>query len=109
MLEKKYVKSRNVCKVTFLVPTNELPADIEVTSITVAGIFNDWDVLAAPMKFSKKKQAYSATLELDPETDYEYRYVINGDLWHNDWAADAYCANHIDSDDNCIVTTLGPA
>ena len=54
------------------------------------GEFNDWNPAATPMKYSKKKKAFTVTLDLEPGRQYQFRYVVDGDHWCNDWDADAY-------------------
>ena len=104
MLTKKHIKSRNVCKVTFEVPTTELPRVTEVEVVTVAGNFNEWDATATPMLYSKKKKAYRATVELEPNQQYQYRYLLNSEHWFNDWEADGYVSGSL-GEDNCILQT----
>jgi hypothetical protein len=45
-----------------------------------------------------------ATIELDPGQSYQYRYLINGTEWHNDWQADRYEPNQYGGDNSVIVT-----
>jgi hypothetical protein len=104
MLTKKYVKSRNLYKVNFELPLDELPEGLEVHSVQLAGEFNDWDESATPLTFSTKKKAYWTTVDLPPATTYQFRYLLNGDTWYNDWAADGYAPGEF-GEDNCIVTT----
>jgi 1,4-alpha-glucan branching enzyme len=104
MLTKQIVKSRQMVKVTFEVPQTELPADMEVTSFYLVGEFNGWDETAVPLKYHKKDKTYRTTLELEPDRAYQFRYLINGDTWCNDWAADEYTPNNL-GQDNCIVIT----
>jgi hypothetical protein len=40
MLKKRYIKSRNVWKVTFELPEAELPEGIEAESVHLVGEFN---------------------------------------------------------------------
>ena len=101
MITKKYVKTRKVNKVTFEIPKNELPGDIQVESIDLVGDFNDWEPAITPLKRTKNG-SYKVTLDLDPETVYQFRYLVNGERWCNDWHADAYVPNHL-GDDNCVV------
>lgn len=101
MVKKRYVKSRQVWKVTFELPKAELPESIEVKNIHVVGEFNDWDTAATPMSRSRKG-VYRATLELEPAREYRFRYLINGEHWYNDWHADAYVATGL-GEDNCII------
>jgi 1,4-alpha-glucan branching enzyme len=106
MLKKQYVKSRQLYKVTFELATGELPEALEVESVNLVGDFNQWDVAADPMTYSKKARAYRATIELEPGREYQFRYVINGEHWCNDWAADSYLDNGLGAD-NCVVSTTG--
>jgi hypothetical protein len=101
VITKRYLKSRQMWKVTFELPKAELPEGIEVTTIHVVGDFNDWDTAATPMKQSKKG-TYRATLELEPAHDYLFRYLINGEHWYNDWHADGYMPTGF-GEDNCVV------
>ncbi len=104
MLSKKYIKSRDVVRVTFEVPFSELPEGLEVASISVAGDFNDWDPSEAPMKAVKSAKAYKANLDLDPGSSFQFRYFVNGETWINDWDADGYVQND-QGTDNCVVNT----
>ncbi len=104
MLTKKYIKSRNICKVTFEVPTTELPGVAEIETVTVAGDFNDWDKTASALGYSKKKKAYRTIIELEPSQEYQFRYLINGDFWFNDWKADGYVPTPL-GEDNCVLRT----
>jgi 1,4-alpha-glucan branching enzyme len=101
MLKKKYIKSRNVTKVDFELPETQLPGATEVESVHLAGEFNDWDPTATPMKRGKD-DSFRVTLDLEPEQEYQFRYVANGEHWFNDWEADAYIPNGL-GDDNCVV------
>jgi len=103
MLKKRYIKSRKVWKVTFELPKAELPEGIEVESVHLVGEFNDWGHTATSMKRSKKG-VFRATLELEPGREYLFRYLINGEVWHNEWHADAYVPTGL-GDDNCVVVT----
>ena len=104
MLTKKHIKSSNICKVTFEVPKPELPEVADVETVAVAGDFNDWDAAATPMVFSKKKKAYRATVELEPSQEYQFRYLLNGEQWFNDWGADRYIPGPL-GEDNCVLQT----
>lgn len=101
MLKKKYLKSRDVNKVTFELSNKEMP--VEVNSVSLLGDFNGWDPDATPMKYLKRG-AYQATLELEPNREFQFRYLINGEHWYNDEGADGYTPGKF-GDDNCIVST----
>ena len=104
MLTKKHIKSRNICKVAFEVPTPELPEVADVETVAVAGDFNKWDATATSMVNSKKKKAYRATVELEPNQEYQYRYLLNGEHWFNDWEVDGYVPGPL-GEDNCVLQT----
>jgi 1,4-alpha-glucan branching enzyme len=103
MLKKKYVKSRKVSKVTFELPKTELPEAIEAESAYLVGDFNGWDPAATPMK-RDKKGIFRTTVELEPGQEYQFRYLVNGEQWCNDWRADAYVPSGLGGD-NCVVLT----
>ncbi len=105
MLKKKYLKSRKISKVTFEVPVQELPVEDEDAAVHLLGDFNDWDPSATPMKYLKKG-VFQAVIELEPGRDYQFRYLINGDTWCNDWAADDYVVGDYGTD-NSVVRTPG--
>lgn len=97
MLKKKFFKSKPTCQVTF-----ELPKDIEAKKASVVGEFNDWDASANPLK--KVKNVWKTTLELEQGQEFQFRYLVNGNEWHNDDAADRYTPNNIDGDNSVVVT-----
>lgn len=99
MLKKQPLKSKPVCKVTFT-----LPESVKAETAFLVGDFNNWDEKATPMKKQKKDSQFSVTLELDKEREYQFRYLVNGAEWHNDWHADKYVANPF-SGDNSVVAT----
>jgi hypothetical protein len=51
-----------------------------------------------------KNGKFKATLDLEPNRQYQFRYFINGKQWHNDWDADRYVANPF-SGDNSVLNT----
>jgi 1,4-alpha-glucan branching enzyme len=103
MLKKRYVKSRKIAKVTFELPAAELPEGIKAESVYLVGEFNDWDSTATLMPRAKGG-TFRVTLELEPGREYQFRYLVNGEHWHNDWQADAYVPGGL-GEDNCVVVT----
>jgi len=98
-IKKQYLKSRPVCKVALRVPKE---AAKEAKSIHVVGDFNDWKVDATPMK-ALKSGDFTCTLEL-PTTQawYEFRYLLDNKQWENDWEADAYAPNDMNTENSVI-------
>jgi 1,4-alpha-glucan branching enzyme len=97
MLTKKFFKTKRTCQVTF-----HLPKEIEARSAALVGEFNSWDIAANPMK--KVKGIWKTTLELEKGRDFQYRYVVDGTEWLNDWEADKYVPNNIDGENSVVVT-----
>lgn len=98
MLKKKYMSKDTICKVTFILPT-----EIKARSANVVGEFNNWDKEASPMA-QAKDGAWQAELKLEAGREYQFRYLVNGDEWHNDWEADKYVM-HPYGGENSVVST----
>jgi len=99
MIKKKFLKTK--CKVTFELPTS-IANDAE--DVYLVGDFNDWDEHKTLME-KKKGNRFSITLDLDLNSEYQYRYLVNGTSWHNDWDADKYVSNPYFGDNSVVVTT----
>lgn len=82
--------------------TFALPATIWADMIHVVGDFNGWDERATPLRLTDS--GWMATVELEPGRDYQYRYLLDGSEWHNDWQADRYEPNAYGGD-NSVVST----
>ncbi len=52
-------------------------------SVTLAGDFNDWDVLAHPMTYDSLRDVWSLVLRLG-HGRYEYKFFVDGREWWND-------------------------
>lgn len=98
MLKKRYVSGGNICKVTFT-----LPHQIEATSATLVGDFNNWDKDALPMKRAKDG-SWKTEVELEAGQEYQYRYFVNDLEWLNDQAADKN-VTHPYGGENSVVAT----
>ncbi|GAB2779353.1 hypothetical protein GCM10027275_23620 [Rhabdobacter roseus] len=99
-LTKQYLKSKPICKVTFTLPAE---AAAEATKVSLVGDFNDWNPEdAAPLK-KQKDGSYKATLELEPGKEYQFRYILDGEKWTNDWEADKYVPSGVALEDNSVV------
>ncbi|MGD8404369.1 MAG: isoamylase early set domain-containing protein [Anaerolineales bacterium] len=101
MLKKTFIKSRKVWKVDFKLPKEECPQGVTTKRVNLTGDFNNWKHSATPMKLHDG--IYTTSLELDPGHEYQFRYLINGKVWCNDWYADAYVPN-IFGEDNCVAS-----
>lgn len=98
-LEKKYLKSRPVCKVRFIAPEAIVQ---DAKKITVAGDFNDWNPEETKLR-KQKSGLYTTTVDLDIGNEYQYRFVVDGTRWENDWAADKYVPNNQCGENSVVI------
>jgi 1,4-alpha-glucan branching enzyme len=100
-LKKSYPKTGLTCKVTF-----ELSAQAagSAKDVRIAGDFNKWDTKDIKTKMIKRDDgSFSKTLELSRGREYQFRYVIDGNHWENDWNADKYVPAPGIPEDNSVV------
>lgn len=95
MLNKTFTPKRTICKVTF-----SIPAEWADSKVNLVGDFNDWDTSADELE--KKKDTWEITKRLKPENNYRFRYLVDGEVWKNDDAADAYKPNDFGTDDSVV-------
>ena len=100
MIEKTYLKTKPECKVKLALPAEAIG---DAKSVAVVGDFNNWDSTANPMK-KQKSGIFVSTLNLDIETSYQFRYVLDGTEWLNDDMADAYVPSPISYDTNGVIS-----
>ena len=98
-LEKKYLKSRPVSKVTFRLPRAAAP---KAESVHLVGDFNEWRTDATPMA-KLKSGDFKISLDLEPGREYCFRYLIGANTWENDWEADKYVPSGVAGEDNSVV------
>jgi 1,4-alpha-glucan branching enzyme len=98
-LKKTYAKNRKTCKVTF-----DLSADAVkgAKTVTLVGDFNNWSLIATPMKQTKDGD-FSVSVSLESGREYYFRYCLDGTLWENDWNADKYVPSPYGDSDNSVV------
>lgn len=96
MLRKSYSKTGDYCRVTF-----KLPVEVKAETAVLCGDFNDWNEDSHPMK-QLKDGSFSLTLSVSAPQSYRFRYLLDGERWENDWAADAYAPNEHGSEDSVL-------
>ncbi len=99
--KKEYIKSKNVCRVTYTLPKI---AASDAKSVCIVGDFNNWNIHANPMK-KLNNGDYTIKLDLETEREYQYRYFIDESKWENDWNADKYVRSLYGDSDNSVVMT----
>ncbi len=99
-LKKQFLKTKSVCKVTFrLSPEEALGAQ----NVHIVGEFNNWSTRQAPMK-KRKDGAFTLTIDLETNRDYQFRYLVDDQTWINDPAADDYVPSGFSGSDNAVVS-----
>ena len=79
--------------------------------MAVCGDWNDWSAGARVMR-RDTEEGLSLTVSLGTGRAYRYRfrYLLDGQRWDNDWAADAYIRNGFGGDDSVVdLTALAEA
>jgi 1,4-alpha-glucan branching enzyme len=102
MLKKQYLKSKPVVKVTFSFPGDQASETVQAKSVQLVGDFNNWSD-PTPMK-RQKDGRFSVLLELEKDRAYQFRYLVDGQEWYNDWQADQYVANPFNSENSVVLT-----
>ncbi|MDF2177224.1 isoamylase early set domain-containing protein [Aliiglaciecola sp. CAU 1673] len=97
--KKQYLKSKPVCKVTFKLTKKEAH---NAESVYLVGDFNHWDTKATELKRLKNGD-FTATVELPTDHQYQFRYLLDGKTWENDWNADQYIPSPVSFDDNSVI------
>lgn len=99
-LKKQFLKSKPVCKVSFRLEAAEAAG---ATKVQLLGDFNNWDESVEPMT-ALKSNDFTATLELEAGKEYQFRYLVDGNIWKNDTQADSLVANSFGAE-NSVVST----
>ena len=104
-LKKSFSKDGKTCNVTFTV---EAQAAKDAETINIAGDFNSWSSTETPLKKSKKDGSFSVKLALEAGREYQFRYLIDGHKWENDWNADKYIPAPYSNAENSVVDCNKP-
>ena len=102
MIKKQFLKSKPVCKTTFTLPAEAAP---KADTVVIVGDFNEWDLDKGVEMKKQKNGIFKAVVELESGKEYQFRYLIDGELWENDWEADKYVTTPFGVD-NSVVSAL---
>ncbi len=88
-IQKKFNPKNPDCKVTF-----NVVKDISKSGsrANLAGDFNNWDIESLPMT-KQKNGDFSVSVNLKNGSEYQFRYLIDGNAWHNEKEADRFVPN----------------
>src|SRR6476646_10788240 len=84
--------------------TFEVDPAVNAQRINLCGEFNDWSPDTHPMQ-RREDGGFTITLQLEPGRSYRFRYLLDGERWENDWAADDYVRNEYGGDDSLVDLT----
>ncbi len=100
-LKKKYLKSKPVCKVTFTLSKDQAK---EAGKVQLVGEFNGWETHSTVLR-KQKDGSFSTCLDLEPGREYQFRYLIDDEVWISDPEADRYAFSPFGDCENSVVTT----
>ena len=98
-LQKKFLKSKPICKVTFIVPKEAVES---AKKVHIVGDFNNWEKKSSPLK-KLKTGIFKITIDLPLGKEYQYRYLVDNNIWENDWDADKYVPSPYYDSENSVV------
>jgi hypothetical protein len=101
-IKKKYLEARNICEVTFRLPSE---ASLGARKVSVVGDFNNWEK-EATLLTKQENGDFIIALELDAGKEYRFRYLIDGQRWENDWHADKYVKSPYDVEDSVVYACV---
>ena len=81
--------------------TFEVDAAVQAERANLCGEFNDWSQTADEME-RKPDGGFTLTKNLEGGRSYRFRYLLDGERWENDWAADAYVPNEYGRNDSVV-------
>ena len=100
-LKKTFSTDKTKCSVTFSINAT---AAAGAEKAYLVGEFNDWSETATPMK-KGADGSFSVKKQFDVNKEYQFRYLLDGKNWINDWKADKYIRSELVNDDNSVVST----
>jgi 1,4-alpha-glucan branching enzyme len=98
-IKKQYLKSKPMCKVTFRIPEE---AANSAKKANIVGDFNNWNLKSSSMK-KLKNGSFTATINLEPGKEYQFRYLLDATNWENDSDADKYVPTPFGDSDNSVI------
>ena len=95
-IKKQFVKTKPVCKVTFSVEAKT------ANSASVVGDFNNWNPEAGALD-KLKNGTFKGAFDLNKDTTYEFKYVIDGEFV-NEPEADSFRWNEFAGAENSVLS-----
>jgi 1,4-alpha-glucan branching enzyme len=99
MIRKQRSHEDDTVLVTF-----ELPTVIGANSVYLVGDFNAWNQHDTPMH-RNGNGTWQITLPLKAGRQFQFRYLVDGKRWYNDWEADSYVSNPYGGKNSVVITS----
>ncbi len=98
-ITKKYLSDNEICRVTFTLPPG---LSKTANKANVVGDFNNWDIDAHAMK-KRKNGHFALSVELPAGKEYQFRYLLDGNIWETDLKADDLAATNFPDQYNSVL------
>lgn len=92
-------KTENTTKITFSLPKEAVGM---AKTVAVVGDFNNWDSQNGQKLTKQKDGSYAVTLDLATGKEYQFRFLINGEIWENAWDAPKYVPSPFGGDNSVV-------
>lgn len=99
MLVKTYSETKAECFVSFVIKADEADG---AAAAHLVGDFNNWDPRTLPMA-RRRDGGFELAVKLAAGREYQFRYLLDGVRWENDWNADKYLPGPYAGQDNGVV------
>ena len=99
-IKKQLLKRKATCKTTFKIP-KEVGMSSDIAH--VVGDFNNWE-LKDEMKRLKDK-SFTITLNLPKGEEFQFRYILNKEVWTNEPEADKEVQSPFSDSKNSVLLT----
>ena len=101
-MKKQYAKTKPECTVVFRLPKEAIQG---AQVVELVADFNDWK----PVSMNKVTGgAYEQKVKLATGKSYQFRYLLDGVRWENDWEADSYTPSPYPNVENSVVSVFAP-
>jgi hypothetical protein len=95
MIQKTYFKTKDYCKVKFTFK------DESAETVEILGLNSDWQ--NAIIMSKKKDGSFTCDVSLPKNTQHEFKYRVNEELWLNEPEADSQSPNAFGGSNSVIV------
>lgn len=95
MVQKKYFKTKDYCKVKFIYTLEN------AETVQILGLNSDWE--NAVIMSKKKDGTFACDVSLPKDTRHEFKYLVNETEWLTDPEADAQHPNGLGGDNSVVV------